>query len=167
MNQPAVSVSVSRSAMSCKRGGYVHRRHDRLRDMFAELGRTSPGTFDRWDVTTGIYNSGWSPTWHSGKRILANARDGILWRQGVQPLRQIDINQNLDASESWIGESSKKRAYNSRVIRKDLAASVVSNYIRTKLYFEFIRSQGACIRGSRRLRKTHIDWVFLINSINS
>ena len=107
------------------------------------------------------------------------------------PYARSYMNQNLDAVFRS-GESSKKRAYNSRVIRiehgtftplvfsscggngfetgvfikklteqlaekKDLAASVVSNYIRTKLSFELIRSQVACIRGSRRLRKIHVD----------
>ena len=107
------------------------------------------------------------------------------------PYAKSYINQNLDAVFRS-GESSKKRAYNSRVIRiehgtftplvfsscggngfetgvfikklteqlaekKDLATSVVSNYIRTKLSFELTRSQVACIRGSRRLRKINID----------
>ena len=39
----------------------------------------------------------------------------------------------------------------------DLTESVVANYIRTKISFELVRSQVACIRGSRRLRKIRID----------
>ena len=35
--------------------------------------------------------------------------------------------------------------------------SVVANYIRTKVSFELIRSQVACIRGSRSLKKINID----------
>ena len=38
-------------------------------------------------------------------------------------------------------------------IKKDLERSVVANYVRTKVSFELIRSQVACIRGSRGLRK--------------
>ena len=89
-------------------------------------------------------------------------------------------------------EKSKKREYNSRVIRvehgtftpivvsslggyghetgrfvskliekisekKDMDQSVVANYVRTKVSFELVRSQVACLRGARRLRKTVID----------
>ena len=38
-----------------------------------------------------------------------------------------------------------------------LERSVVANYVRTKLSFELVRSQVACIRGSRQLRKMNID----------
>ena len=41
--------------------------------------------------------------------------------------------------------------------KKDLPESVVSNYIRTKVSYELVRSQVACVRGSRRLRKLRID----------
>ena len=41
--------------------------------------------------------------------------------------------------------------------KKDLTESVVANYIRSKISFELVRSQVACIRGSRRLRKIRID----------
>ena len=42
-------------------------------------------------------------------------------------------------------------------IKKDLEQSVVANYVRTKLSFELIRSQVACIRGSRQLRNMNIN----------
>ena len=35
--------------------------------------------------------------------------------------------------------------------------SIVANYVRSKISFELIRSQIACIRGSRSLKKIHID----------
>ena len=42
--------------------------------------------------------------------------------------------------------------------KKDLEASQVANYIRTKLSFELVRSQVNCIRGSRSLwKKPQID----------
>ena len=41
--------------------------------------------------------------------------------------------------------------------KKDLDQSVVANYVRTKVSFELIRSQVACLRGARKLRKTVID----------
>jgi hypothetical protein len=41
--------------------------------------------------------------------------------------------------------------------KKDLEMSVVSNYIRTKLSFELVRSQVACVRGSRSLKALAVD----------
>ena len=35
--------------------------------------------------------------------------------------------------------------------------SVVANYIRTKISFELVRSQVACIRGARKMRKMTVD----------
>ena len=102
------------------------------------------------------------------------------------------MSQSLEAAFK-MGETAKKRAYNTRVIsiehgtftplvfsscggngfeetgafvsklteklaeKKELAESVVSNYIRTKVSFELVRLQVACIRGSRKLRKMRID----------
>ena len=42
-------------------------------------------------------------------------------------------------------------------MKKDMETSIVANYIRSKVSFELIRSQIACIRGSRSLRKISID----------
>ena len=41
--------------------------------------------------------------------------------------------------------------------KKNLVQSVVANYVRTKVSFELVKSQVACLRGSRRLRKMKID----------
>ena len=35
--------------------------------------------------------------------------------------------------------------------------SIVANYVRTKLSFELVRSQVACIRGARKMQKMTID----------
>ena len=35
--------------------------------------------------------------------------------------------------------------------------SVVANYVRTKISFELVRSQVACIRGARRMKKMTVD----------
>ena len=35
--------------------------------------------------------------------------------------------------------------------------SVVSNYVRTKISFELVRSQVACIRGARKMKKMEVD----------
>ena len=41
--------------------------------------------------------------------------------------------------------------------KKDLEQSVVANYIRTKISFELVRSQIACIRGARSLKVMSMD----------
>ena len=41
--------------------------------------------------------------------------------------------------------------------KKDMQRSVVANYIKTKVSFELIRSQVACLRGSRQWKKVKID----------
>ena len=41
--------------------------------------------------------------------------------------------------------------------KKDMAQSMVANYVRTKVSFELVRSQVRCLRGSRSLRKMKID----------
>ena len=35
--------------------------------------------------------------------------------------------------------------------------SVVSNYVRSKISFELVRSQVACIRGARKMKKMEVD----------
>ena len=41
--------------------------------------------------------------------------------------------------------------------KKEIANSVMANYIRTKLSFELVRSQVLCVRGSRKLWSSKID----------
>ena len=41
--------------------------------------------------------------------------------------------------------------------KNDMPISDVANYVRTKISFELVRSQVTCLRGSRGLKKTHID----------
>ena len=41
--------------------------------------------------------------------------------------------------------------------KKDMQRSVVASYIKTKVSFELIRSQVACLRGSRQWKKVKID----------
>ena len=41
--------------------------------------------------------------------------------------------------------------------KKNLSQSVVSNYIRTKISFQLVKSQVACIRGSKKLETMRID----------
>ena len=39
--------------------------------------------------------------------------------------------------------------------KQDTEKSLVANYVRSKVSFELIRAQVACIRGSRSLKKIH------------
>ena len=50
-----------------------------------------------------------------------------------------------------------KRLIEKVAAKKDMETSVVANYVRTKISFELIRSQVACIRGSRSLRAVPMD----------
>ena len=50
-----------------------------------------------------------------------------------------------------------KRLIEKVAAKKDMETSVVTNYVRTKISFELIRSQVACIRGSRSLRVVLMD----------
>ena len=187
-------------AMTCNTGGYIIRRHDRLRDMFAELLN---------DVASGVQTE--PPLQPLTGEVLPpgsnkenEARLDIaargFWQECemaffdvrvFNPFAKSHLQNNLD-SVFKTNEKSKKREYNSRVIRvehgtftpivvsslggyghetgrfvskliekisekKDMDQSVVANYVRTKVSFELVRSQVACLRGARRLRKTVID----------
>ena len=187
-------------AMNCNTGGYIIRRHDRLRNMFAELLN---------DVANGVQTEPplqplTGEVLPPGSNVENEARLDIAARGFWQdcemaffdvrvfnPFARSHLRNNLD-SVFRTNENSKKRAYNNRVIRvehgtftpivlssfggyghetgrfvskliekiaekKDLDQSVVANYVRTKVSFELIRSQVACLRGARKLRKTVID----------
>ena len=197
-------------AMTCKNGGYIHRRHDKIRDIFADL-------LD--DVSNCVQTE--PPLQALSGEILrdgANTEDEAradivargFWLEFqmaffdikiFNPFAKTYLNMNLD-SAFRTNEKSKKREYNERVVRvehgsftpvvlsscggfgvetsrfisklikktsekKDLTQSVVSNYIRTKISFQLVRSQVACIRGSRRSQKMKIDTGEMELVINS
>ena len=186
--------------MTCGRGGYIIRRHDRIRDLLAKvmnkvlLGvRIEPPL----QPLTGEELSGGSNE-EDGDRVDIVARD--FWQMHelaffdikvFNPLARTYMNQSLDAAFKT-NEKNKKRKYNNRIIqvekgtftpvvlsslgglgiessrflskvielvsqKKDLEQSVVANYIRTKISFELVRSQIACIRGARSLKVMSMD----------
>ena len=53
--------------------------------------------------------------------------------------------------------------------KKNLERSVVANYIRTKISFELIRSQVACIRGARSLKvmSMEVDEAEIVQSVSA
>ena len=187
-------------AMSCKKGGYVSRRHDRVRDILANL---------MSDVASEVHTEPslqplTGETVQSGTNIDKQARTDIAARGYWQdcemaffdvrvfnPFAKSHLSSNLETVFKS-NETAKKKEYNDRVIqvehgsftpvvmssmggfgfetsrfiskliekiaiKKDLEQSVVANYVRTKLSFELIRSQVACIRGSRQLRNMNIN----------
>ena len=187
-------------AMTCMKGGFIHRRHDRIRDIFAKL--LSDVAFDvRIDPPlqplTGETLLA-SSNREEEARLDVSARG--FWQQGemaffdirvFNPFAKSHLNSSLETAFKT-NEAIKKRAYSERVIRvehgaftpivlsamggcgretsrfitklteklgekKDMMTSIVSNYIRTKLSFDLIRSQVMCIRGSRTLRGVKID----------
>ena len=112
-------------AMSCKNGGFVHRRHDRLRDMFAELinqvaaevqtepplqplsGEILPaGTKTDDDARLDIAARGF---WQECEMAFFDVKV-------FNPFAKSHMDQTLDAAFKS-GEKNKKRDYNSRVIR--------------------------------------------------
>ena len=183
-------------AMSCMKGGYVHRRHDRLRDMFADLVNEVAHEPALQPLTGEVLPAG-SNCEHDARLDIA-ARG--FWQQCemayfdvrvFNPFAKSHLKFPLD-SVFRSNERIKKTAYNERVIqvehgsftpivlsafggygpetsrfvskliekislKKDIERSVTANYVRTKVSFELIRSQVACIRGSRGLKKMLID----------
>ena len=187
-------------AMSCMKGGYVHRRHDRIRDLFARA-------MD--DVFKGVRIE--PPLQPLTGEILppsANKEDGArldvvvrdLWNQNelaffdmkvFNPMAKSNLKKDLNAAFQ-MHESIKKNLYNERVIRvehgsftpvvlssyggfgresnrfvnkvvekiaekKNIERSIVASTIRRKVSFELVRSQVACIRGSRSLKTMFLD----------
>ena len=187
-------------AMTCMRGGYVVRRHDRIRDLLAYILKdVSPGvhTEPHLQPLTGERLPDGSNI-KDGARLDIVARD--FWQlhemafvdiMVFNPIAKSRINTSLDTVFQQ-QENRKKKLYNARVIqvehgsftpivlsalggfgletsrfmakvfekvaeKKDLEMSVVSNYIRTKISFELVRSQVACVRGSRSLKALAIN----------
>ena len=178
------------------RGGYVSKRHNRIRDLFAKL-------LD--DVADGVHiepplqaltgeNLPTTAKREDEARLDVAARG--FWQQYemaffdvrvFNPFAKTYMKQNLE-NVFKTAESEKKTDYNERVIRiehgsftpivlsayggfgketsrfvsklvgklaekKQIESGVVANYIRRKVSFELIKSQVACIRGSRNLWK--------------
>ena len=187
-------------AMSCLKGGYIHRRHDRIRNMIADfLDGISPNT----QIEPSL-----QPL--SGELLPSNANSEDEARLDIatrgfwqecemaffdvrvfNPFAKSHLARNLNAVFRS-NESAKKTAYNSRVIqiehgsftplvfssfggcgketscflsklaekiaqKHDIERFMITNYMRTKLCFELVRSQVACIRGSRSLKKMSIE----------
>ena len=187
-------------AMTCTNGGFIHRRHDKIRDLFADLLNqvsTEVQTEPPLQPLSGERLNNGANTDDEARLDIA-ARG--FWQECemayfdvkvFNPYARSHLNVSLDQAFRN-GELSKKRHYNERVItvehgtftpmvfsscggtgfetgvfvskliaklaeKKDMAQSMVANYVRTKVSFELVRSQVRCLRGSRSLRKMKID----------
>ena len=187
-------------AMQCLNGGYVIRRHDRIRDIFAKL---LDGVAHGVEIEPRL-----QPLSGEVLRTGANVEEGArldfagkgFWQQCemayfdvkvFSPFAKSHLSSNLEALFKN-QETSKKTKYSERVVRIEhgsftpvvLSAfggfgretscfvskliekiaekqgterSLVANYVRSKISFELVRAQVACIRGSRSLKKVEID----------
>ena len=187
-------------ALSCMKGGYIHRRHDNIRDIIAKV-------LDEVAYDVEI-EPNLQPLTGEQLRTTANREDEArldvaargFWQRYEKAFFDIRVfnpfaRSHLASSLEAVfrnNENQKKRAYNDRVIqiehgtftplvfsafggcshettqflkrlvekvgeRNDISSSIISNYIRTKISFELVRSQVMCIRGSRSLRKIKVD----------
>ena len=187
-------------ALQCGNGGYVIRRHNRIRDLFAHLLN---------EVAAGVHTEPSLETL-TGEALQnrANTRDEArpdiaargFWQECAMaffdvkvfnPFATTHLNQNLD-TVFRSAEKEKKKLYNERVItvehgsftpvvlsafggfgfessifvsklieklalKKGMEKSFVANFVRTKISFELVRSQVACIRGARKMQKMTVD----------
>ena len=187
-------------AMNCGTGGYVIRRHNRLRDLFAKMLN---------DVAYGVHTEPMlQPLTGENLEGAANTKDEArpdiaakgFWQRFAMaffdikvfnPLAKTHLAKKLDVAFSS-SEEGKKTAYNERCIlvehgsftpvvfsalggcgretnvfisklveklseKNGLETSVVSNYVRTKISFELVRSQVDCVRGARSLKKVQFN----------
>ena len=187
-------------AMQCKTGGYIHRRHDQLRDLFADLidevsnevevepelqplsGESLPNGANRNDeARSDIATRGF---WQKCEKAFFDVKV-------FNPFAKSHMNQNLKSVFNS-NERQKKLEYNRRIIqiehgsftplvvsafggfggetsvfisklieklseKKGDGRSIVANYVRTKISFSLVRSQIACIRGSRGRKRIPVN----------
>ena len=183
-------------AMQCKRGGYVIRRHNRMRDLFAKLLDDVADGVQIEPALQPLTGEQLPPSANSESEARLDVVARGFWQQYEMAFFDIRVfnpfaksysNSNLEAIFRS-NEAAKKREYNQRVIRvehgsftpivlsafgglgnetsrfvgklieklsekKQSEKSVVASYTRRKISFELVKSQVACIRGSRNIWK--------------
>ena len=190
-------------AMQCPLGGYVIRRHNGVRDLFAKLLDSVAHEVQiepQLQPLTGENLPSHANT-ENDARLDVAARG--FWQEHelaffdvrvFNPFAKSYLNQNQSLEAVFRNqENTKKKCYNQRVIQVEhgtftpivtsslgglgretsafvsrlieklvnkngMEKSAVANYVRAKLSFLLIRSQVACIRGSRNIwKKMEID----------
>jgi hypothetical protein len=109
-------------AMSCQRGGYIHRRHERIRDLLAKI---MDGVVHEVETEPHLQPLT-GEVLEEGSNVDVEARADIAARSfwldnekaffDVQPLRQTHLRSNLDAVFQS-QEKKKKTEYNHRIIQ--------------------------------------------------
>ena len=182
--------------MQCPLGGYIHRRHDQIRNLFATLLDGVANGVHIEPALQPLSGENLPPSANREDEARLDVAARGFWQQWemaffdirvFNPYAKSHMHHNLEAVFRS-NETSKKRAYNQRVIqiehgsftpvvmssmggfgqetsrfisklvektaeKNGMEPSVVASYIRTKISYELIRSQVACIRGSRGLWK--------------
>ena len=187
-------------AMQCLYGGYIHRRHDRIRDLFAKLldgvaygvevePRLQPVSGEVLTAGTSVDDE--ARLDFAGKGFWQQCEMAYFDVKVFSPFAKTHMSKPLDTVFKN-QETIKKTKYNDRIIKiehgsftpvvlssygglgresscflskliekiankQDTETSLVANFVRTKVSFELVRSQVACIRGSRSLKKISMD----------
>ena len=183
-------------AMQCMLGGYVTRRHNRIRDLVAKLLNSVAHGVQIEPPLQSLTGEALEDTANQDNESRLDVAARGFWQEYEMAFFDIRVfnpfaksymnaNQSLDAVFNK-HETEKKKQYNQRVIqiehgsftpfvvssyggfgretsmfisrlvekiaeKNGMEVSDVSNYIRTKLSYQLVRSQVACIRGSRSL----------------
>ena len=190
-------------AMQCPLGGYVIRRHNGVRDLFAKLLDSVAHEVQIEPPLQPLTGENLQRQANTENEARLDVAARGFWQEHemeffdirvFNPFAKSYLNQNQPLEAVFRNQDTqKKKTYNQRVIQvehgtftpivtsslgglgKETSAfvsklveklaekngmerSIIANYVRTKLSFELIRSQVACIRGSRSLwKKVIID----------
>ena len=188
-------------AMQCKKGGYIHRRHDRMRDLFAKLMADVVHDVQIEPRLQPLTGESLPPGSNEEDEARLDFTGRGFWQEYEMAFFDVKVfspfakshnkSSSLESVFTKI-EEEKKTKYNSRVTsiehgsftpvvmssfggfgretsrfisklvektaeKQGSEQSAVANYIRSKVSFELIPSQIACIRGSRKRRNMNIE----------
>ena len=181
-------------------GGYVIRRHDRMRDLLAKLldgvadgvaiePRLQPLSGEKLEDGSNVEDE--ARLDFAGKGFWQQCEMAYFDVKVISPFAKSHVTKKLNSLFDS-AEASKKTKYKDRVVKvehgsftpvvmtayggfgkesscfiskliskiaekQDSENSVVANYVRSKISFELVRAQVACIRGSRSLKNIVID----------
>ena len=187
-------------ALTCMKGGFIHRRHDRIRDVIAIALDEVTSEVQTEPHLQPLTGESFPPSTNKENDARLDIAARGFWQKCemaffdvrvFNPFAKSHLSCKLDAVFRS-NEMTKKRSYNERIIqvehgsftpivmsayggfgketsifisrlidqlskKNDMQASIVANYLRTKIAFELVRAQVMCIRGSRSLRKPYLD----------
>ena len=192
--------------MSCHKGGYIHQRHDEVRDILAKISEEISNDVETEPHLLPLTGKSLSSSSNSADEARLDFSVRGFWQRGQRvfnPFAPSYRNQNLpNAFKS--NERIKKPAYGQRVIeveqgsfspliftpyggtsretehfittlsskiseKRNVAHSVVTNWLRTKLSFSVLRSAILSVRGSRNTKRrisVDIDDIEISNEMS-